>query len=53
LAAKTGKTLAVTNFLQLHPLIATDDEMVVRNSPEKSASTNLQRIVYEQMKASS
>ncbi|KAL5543671.1 hypothetical protein UlMin_007455 [Ulmus minor] len=45
LRVKTGEALAVSSVLQLHSLLATDDEMT-RNSP--AASKNLQKALHNQ-----
>lgn len=44
LLVKTGEALAITSVLQLHSLLATDDEVVGRISP--AAYMNLQRAVH-------
>lgn len=49
LSVKTGETLIISSVLQLHTLLATDDEMHRRNSPCASSgsnSTNLQRALH-------
>ncbi|KAK7323406.1 hypothetical protein VNO77_26878 [Canavalia gladiata] len=46
LPVKTGDALAITCVLQLHSLLATDDEMVGKISPAAAASMKLQRAVH-------
>jgi hypothetical protein len=43
LPVKTGDAVAITSALQLHALLATDDEMVGKISPAGPSSINLQR----------
>ncbi|XP_044488180.1 scarecrow-like protein 3 [Mangifera indica] len=48
LRVKTGEALAVSSVLQLHTLLATDDEMLKRSSPTASKTQNsshLQRVL--------
>ncbi|KAL5760344.1 hypothetical protein ACOSP7_018857 [Xanthoceras sorbifolium] len=48
LGVKTGEALAVSSVLQLHTLLATDDEMLSKNSPSASKTQNsnhLQRVL--------
>ncbi|KAI5410690.1 GRAS family protein TF80 [Lathyrus oleraceus] len=45
LPVKTGDAVAITSALQLHSLLATDDEMVGKISPAGPSSINLQRAV--------
>ncbi|KAJ7949289.1 Scarecrow-like protein 3 [Quillaja saponaria] len=44
LGVKTGEALAISSVLQLHSLLASDDEILERNSP--AASKNLQKVVH-------
>lgn len=46
LPVKTGEAVAITSVLQLHSLLATDDEMAGRISPAGPTSFNLQRAVH-------
>lgn len=46
LPVKTGEALAITSVLQLHSLLATDDDMSGKFSPAGAASMNLQRAVH-------
>ncbi|MCI32906.1 scarecrow-like protein 3, partial [Trifolium medium] len=39
----TGDAVAITSALQLHSLLATDDEMVEKISPTGSSSINCRR----------
>ncbi|KAI3450184.1 hypothetical protein Pfo_006849 [Paulownia fortunei] len=48
LRVKTGEAVAISSVLQLHPLLAVDDEMLQRNSPSLSKCSNaahLQRVL--------
>lgn len=48
LRVKTGEALAISSVLQLHTLLASDDEMLRRNSPSTSKNSNvahLQRVL--------
>ncbi|KAJ7982291.1 Scarecrow-like protein 3 [Quillaja saponaria] len=44
LGVKTGEALAVSSVLQLHYLLASDDDLLDRNSP--AVSKNLQKVVH-------
>lgn len=49
LRVKTGEAVAISSVLQLHSLLAFDDEMIRRNSPSLSKSPNavhLQRMLH-------
>ncbi|KAK4424863.1 Scarecrow-like protein 3 [Sesamum alatum] len=43
LRVKTGEAVAISSVLQLHSLLAADDEMLQRNPPSLSQSPNLER----------
>ncbi|XP_028789877.1 scarecrow-like protein 3 [Neltuma alba] len=46
LPVKSGEALAISSVLQLHSLLASDDEIAARNSP--ATPMNLQRVVHQQ-----
>ncbi|KAG5049280.1 hypothetical protein JHK85_010383 [Glycine max] len=46
LPVKIGDALAITSVLQLHSLLATDDDMAGRISPAAAASMNVQRALH-------